>query len=36
MSATNGDKSLVTDAKKREQLRTGGKLNTGKTAKKNK
>lgn len=35
MSAPNGDKTLVTEAKKRELLRSQGKLNTGKTAKKN-
>jgi len=34
MSAPNGDKTLVTDAKKRKLLRSQGKLNTGKTAKK--
>lgn len=36
MSAPNGDKTLVTDPKKRELLRTQGKLYTGKTVKKNK
>lgn len=36
MSAPNGDKTLVTDAKKRELLRSQGKLHTGKTDKKNK
>lgn len=36
MSAPNGDKTLVTDPKKRELLRSQGKLRTGKTEKKNK
>lgn len=36
MSAPNGDRKLTTDAKYREVLRNSGKLNTGKTAKKNK
>lgn len=36
MSAPNGDRSIVIDPKKREELRKAGKLNTGKTAKKNK
>ena len=35
-SAPNGDKSVVIDPEKREKLRKAGKLNTGKTAKKNK
>ena len=35
-SAPNGDRSIVIDPKKREELRKAGKLNTGKTAKKNK
>lgn len=34
MSASNNDRSLVTDAQKRETLRTQGKLFTGKTQKK--
>ena len=33
MSAPNGDRTLVTDAKKRDTLRDKGKLRTGKTAK---
>lgn len=33
MSAPNGDKTLVTDPKKRELLRSQGKINTGKTDK---
>ncbi len=36
MSAPNGNKILVVDSKKRELLRTQGKLHTGKTVKKNK
>ena len=36
MSAPNGDKTLVTDHKKRDLLRSQGKLNTGKTDKKHK
>lgn len=36
MSAPNGDKTLVTDAKKRDLLLSQGKLRTGKTEKKNK
>lgn len=36
MSAPNGDRKLVNDSKHREVLRGQGKLNTGKTAKKNK
>lgn len=36
MSAPNGDKALVTDAKRRESLRSSGKLRTGKTEKKRK
>jgi hypothetical protein len=35
MSAPNGDKTLVTDHKKRDKLRESGKLHTGKTDKKN-
>lgn len=35
-SAPNGDRSLVHDRKKREELQKQGKLFTGKTAKKNK
>lgn len=34
MSAPNGDKSLVTDHKKRDSLLDQGKLKTGKTDKK--
>ncbi len=34
MSAPNGDKKLVTDAKLRETLRAKGTLRTGKTASK--
>lgn len=33
MSAPNGDRTLVTDPKKREKLRAKGALRTGKTAK---
>lgn len=36
LSAPNGDKKLVVDAKHREALRSSGKLQTGKTQKKNK
>lgn len=36
MSAPNGDRTLVTDGKKREKLRDQGKLRTGKTAKQRK
>ncbi|HEY6018373.1 MAG TPA: hypothetical protein VIY48_00275 [Candidatus Paceibacterota bacterium] len=36
MSAPNGDKTIVVDPKKRETLRTQGKLYTGKTEKKRK
>lgn len=36
MSAPNGDKTLVTDVKKRDLLRDKGQLRTGKTEKKSK